>query len=653
MSSILRCCTCVAGVFVAGVLLLGQTQQPPPTFRTGVDLVRLEVTVLDEQRRPVRGLTAADFTIRVNGDNQPIEAVSEIVAPAIRTTGASWTREVAPDVTSNANSEPRLWVLILDDVLMPGEAWVMNNGRKIARSFVDRLGPSDLVAVVFTLLNQYSQDFTNDRAKLHRAIDYFYPAARGFPMAGEYSRNTLRRVLGALSRYPALRKSIVFISSGLIMVPRRERERFGLPESWELYEEANAIRQALNLDLGSRDVGSATHGQLSRTPIYGFSYLGLVAPTSAVPNPEFTDRTASSGGNALRTLARNTGGRAVADTNDPLPGVDAIFEETSSWYVIGYRPTYPLADGRYRNFQLRVNRRDVSVWPADRRFVQPKADAPAVRSTSTSASTDALSGLLPIGDVPLRVSLVPFARPPGTIANRDEPPSSVAVILGSPAVSSAAAAREQLDLELRAFDGEGRREFGIVQRRVEWPLTPGRIDPGADVLLSLDLKPGRYSLRLGASSAARAKSGSVYADVVVPDFARDHLSLSGLALSRVGPERTVFAGLDRDALPIVPTTVREFARSDEVTAFVRVYQGSRARPGAVSVQMRIVDFLDAVVDAATFEVPLEGFGGTPLAWDLQTRLPLDRLTAGEHLLTIEAIAGERRVSRQARLMVLK
>ena len=652
MSKLLRRGTFAASVLVTAVLLQGQTQQPQPTFRTGIDLVRLEVTVLDEQRRPVRGLTAADFTVRVNGDNQRIEAVTEVVAPTIRATGAGWTREVAPDVTSNANSEPRLWVLILDDALMPGEAWVMNNGRRIARSFVDRLGPSDVAAVVFTLLNQYSQDFTTDRTKLHRAIDYFYPAARGFPMAGTYSKGTLGRVLGALSRYPALRKAVVYISSGIVTMRSRDRERFGLPEMWEVLDEANAIREVLNFDT-NEDLGSATHGQLSNIPVYGISYLGLVAPTSAERNPEITDGVAKSGNNVLRNLASNTGGRAITDTNDPLPGIEAIFEENSSWYVIGYRPTYPLADGRYRSFELKVNRRGASVWPANRRFEQPKPEAVS-KIKPVAAATDALSGLLPRGDVPLRVSLVPFARLQGAMANRDEPPSSVAVVLGSPAGSSSpAAAREQLDLELRAFDGEGRRAFGIVQRRVEWPLTPGRIDPGVDILLSLDLKPGRYSLRLGASSAAHAKSGSVYADVIVPDFTRDHLSMSGLVLSRPGPERTVFAGLDRDALPIVPTTVREFARSDEVTAFVRVYQGSRARPGAVSVQMRIVDALDAVVYTTTTEVPLEKFGGQPLAWDFQTRLPIDRLTAGEHLLTIEAIAGERRVSRQARLMVSK
>ena len=56
-----------------GVFVCLSAQQPPtapsqtPTFRTGVDAVQLDVSVLDKDRRPVRGLTAADFTVLDNG----------------------------------------------------------------------------------------------------------------------------------------------------------------------------------------------------------------------------------------------------------------------------------------------------------------------------------------------------------------------------------------------------------------------------------------------------------------------------------------------------------------------------------------------------------------------------------------------------------
>jgi VWFA-related protein len=47
-----------------------------PTFSTRVEGVRVDVLVTDGARRPLRGLTAADFTIRDNGVAQEVDVVS-------------------------------------------------------------------------------------------------------------------------------------------------------------------------------------------------------------------------------------------------------------------------------------------------------------------------------------------------------------------------------------------------------------------------------------------------------------------------------------------------------------------------------------------------------------------------------------------------
>ena len=46
--------------------------QQLPTFKSGVDLVRLDVTVVDADGKPVDGLEPRDFDVRVNGVALPV-----------------------------------------------------------------------------------------------------------------------------------------------------------------------------------------------------------------------------------------------------------------------------------------------------------------------------------------------------------------------------------------------------------------------------------------------------------------------------------------------------------------------------------------------------------------------------------------------------
>ncbi len=154
------------------VIVLGQATQPQlPSFRSGVDIVRLDVSVLDKDRRPVRGLTPADFVITVDGTPQPVVAFEEVVLPPRQVPTAPWMREVAPDVKTNALSEPRLFIILMDDLRTPTDPYMMNTAKAIGRSIVDELLPSDLAAVVFTKNNSHAQELTSDRALLLAAIE--------------------------------------------------------------------------------------------------------------------------------------------------------------------------------------------------------------------------------------------------------------------------------------------------------------------------------------------------------------------------------------------------------------------------------------------------------------------------------------------------
>ena len=49
----------------------------------------------------------------------------------------------------------------------------MDAVKNAARAVVDRMGPADVAAVIFTIKNKGEQEFTSDRNRLLAAIDAF------------------------------------------------------------------------------------------------------------------------------------------------------------------------------------------------------------------------------------------------------------------------------------------------------------------------------------------------------------------------------------------------------------------------------------------------------------------------------------------------
>ena len=214
------------GPICAGAVLAAQSpsSQPLPRFRAGIDVIEIEVSVLDKDRRPVRGLRQADFTILQDGRPQEIVAYDEITIRDTATTGPAWSREVAPDVQTNRVPEGRLVVLVLDDAMEPGP--FVESTKSIARGIVSRLGPEDRTAVVFTRDSRNVQDFTADRAKLLAAIDHFSTgfvfstkrndrASRGDDTYYRYSIDTIGEIAKSLADVPHRRKVLVYVGIGV------------------------------------------------------------------------------------------------------------------------------------------------------------------------------------------------------------------------------------------------------------------------------------------------------------------------------------------------------------------------------------------------------------------------------------------------------
>jgi hypothetical protein len=131
----------VAAVVLAVVACLGMAggasqnppQQPPPaappqqkpapapqqpTFRTGINFVRVDVIVTDKSGKPVTDLTQADFEVQEDGKPQAIDTFKLIEITGIPKPGDEAPREIRSEYDEEyetSRDDVRLFVMFLDD----------------------------------------------------------------------------------------------------------------------------------------------------------------------------------------------------------------------------------------------------------------------------------------------------------------------------------------------------------------------------------------------------------------------------------------------------------------------------------------------------------------------------------------------------------
>ena len=117
-----------AFVACGGLLLSAQqaSQDQPPTFRSGVEAVSVDVSVLDRQGLPLRDLTAADFNVTVAGKPRRVVSVEFIdMAAARKTTSAP--ADGVPVSSNEGAGIGRQFVFIVDQATLE-----TGNARQVA-----------------------------------------------------------------------------------------------------------------------------------------------------------------------------------------------------------------------------------------------------------------------------------------------------------------------------------------------------------------------------------------------------------------------------------------------------------------------------------------------------------------------------------------
>ncbi len=228
----------VAAALAGAAGLLHAQPGQPPQFRAEVNYVEVDTRVLDEQGKPIRGLTQRDFTIVEDGVRQTLTNFSVVDIPVTTAVaGVTPPAPVRPDVVGNTqDANRRRTYLIVFDGPSVSFRWT-SEVRAFLRRFIERsVGAGDLVGIATAGCDNAYENFTNDKSRLIAAVgrmvgqrerkcfDTFDdPTSRGVATARETDAHRRQRqlveIVHAMSAAGTGSKAIIYVSEGISFDP--------------------------------------------------------------------------------------------------------------------------------------------------------------------------------------------------------------------------------------------------------------------------------------------------------------------------------------------------------------------------------------------------------------------------------------------------
>ena len=601
-------------------------QEPPPTFRQGVEAVQLSVIVTDSEGNPVSGLTADDFEILENKVPRPITTFAAVDIPIER----GERTLVENDVRSNDGPPGRLYVIALDQM---GADSALRT-RAFLRRFIEQyFGPNDTAAVVLTTggLRESGQDFTSNPRLLLNAIDRFDGGINLSELGGPMLREKnfigdFKALMSVVSTLRAGRKAVIFISQNIPV------------DAYEAVERGRARFGGLFSEVDTNWIDALSIATRNNIAIYPIDPRGLTTGVTGedgvTPSQSTFDDRIGLGG-----LAAVTGGFSLTSSNNYTRAFERLVRENSTYYLLAFNSGVDYRDGRYVRVEVRVKRPDLQVRSTEGylspRGKQQQQQQPRRPSTVLAATWDAVTSAITTSGVSMRMYAAPFkgkgkeAVVPITL---EIAPDKLNL------VEENGAWRGQVEVIFAVTDSKKRRlptmrhRFGLALK----PETYERVSKGAMRFISQLLLPeGHYQLRASAGGATVA--GSVIYDLDVPDF-RDDFSLSGVALTSSQASQTfTFSpppGRIDVALPGPPTTAREFSRDDTLTMFAEAYE-NRKKPHTITLTVELRDergrgLGSYVMEGKAVEKPKDA-----MVYRFAPNLPLEDIPPGRYALHIE------------------
>jgi VWFA-related protein len=658
--------------------------QDTPTFVTDTKLVVINVAVKDKSGKPVTNLKREDF--RILEDNAPQslsifdvqELSSDPLAPLSFATRPDTIEQRTPAATPASRlamrdpkkyEDKRLIALFFDmSSMQPLEqARAQEAGLKFIQSLMTA---GDLVSVLtFSTKLRTLVEFTDDRESLIAGLrsmslgdgsDFAGLASTGADEGDdsgafaaddtEFNIFNTDRKLSALEDaarklgvYPE-KKAVIYFSSGL--------EKTGIENQSQLKATVNAAVRA-NVAFYTVDArgltASAPGGDASTASPRG---TGILTGTrQASLRSSFNDSQET-----LYSLAADTGGKALLDSNDLTQAIRQAQNDIHSYYTLGYYPTNAASDGKYRRIRVQlVNAALAKEYKLDYRngYYASKTFEKFTSADKERQLEEALALGDPVSELPLALEVDYFR----VAKDRYFIPISVK-IPGSVVALAKKGGRQttQFDFIGQVRDSGGRL-VGGVRDQIAVKLT----DADAEKLekrhiqydTGLALASGEYSLVFLVREDVTGKMGTFETKFIVPDLgSAKTLKVSSVILSSQKEPVSAAVGaadnnkkllenhpLVQDGQKTVPSITRVFRKDQTLYVYFEVYDPTTDPDRKAPNLMAAVEFFQGSRKAFTSQPQRVNrlLMARPGTAAFQFQVPLARLAPGEYTAQVDAI----------------
>ena len=670
-----------------------QNQAQNFVLKAATNEVLVDVRVTDRKGDPVTNLKQSDFKVYEDGVLQKINSFDlENIQKLAQETGENGTpaeinlgtlpRTTSQETYRRMVQNHRLIVLFLDlsSMQIPDLLRALESAQNFLKT---EMSPADLVAVVTYSSNlKVLQDFTNDRDALSKAIksiqigqsstlassgsvgeaggtdssgneivtqdtgNAFTPDETEFNIFNTDEKLSALQSLANLLQAVPGRKSVIHFSSGI--------EQTGVDNEAQLQATIDAANRA-NVSFYTLDarglMAMPPGGEASAVSPSGTAIYTASAVSSQITSMHNSRET-------LSTLATDTGGHMFTDLNNFAPVFQYVQKANTSYYLIGYTPSNPKADGKFRRIRVElVEGRGLKV-EARPGYYAPVSFGRSSGQQKELQLSEALNSEVPSLDLPLAVETAYFLQSDGhyyVVLAAKIPGSSI------PFHQHSSAHQTQFDFAWRATDSQGKVAGALRDTLpVKLNATTYQTVLKGNILYEggLVLPAGAYKLKVVARENLTGKMGTFEKKLVLPPVSKTGLALSSVVVSNelstkspTRPQRGPWARdaednpLDSGSQAILPSVTRVFYANQNLYVYLQSYAGKPATAGKASrdsgaatpPSVALIFFRNGVqVSEAGPYAAKSGKAGQGTA-SYFTEIPLSRFPPGRYWMQVNVI----------------